>query len=215
MITLSAKIREGNEKLEALRGDELLPAVIYGSKVENISLIVNEKAFEAVYKDAGSSSLVFLEIEGKKDKALVLIHDVQKDSLSGKFIHVDFYQPSLKEETEAKVPFVFEGESLAVKDLGGTLIKNFQEIEVKALPQDLPSGIRINLEALKTFEDNILVSDLDVAPGVKILKEPEEVIVSVIPAQKVEEELEKPIEDKVEDVEQAGEKKEDVEKDSS
>jgi large subunit ribosomal protein L25 len=68
-----------------------------------------------------------LKINGKK--AQVLVHEVQLDPLTGKLIHVDFYQPSLEEEIEATVPLVFEGEAPAVKDLAGTLVKNISEIE--------------------------------------------------------------------------------------
>lgn len=150
--------------------------------------------------------MISLEVEGKK--FLVLIHEVKSDSVTEKFIHVDFYQPRLDKKVEATVPLVFEGESLAVKDLEGTLIKDIFEVEVKALPQDLPHEIRANIGNLKTFEDNILIKDLLVQEGVEILKGPEEVVASVAPPEKVEEELEKPIEEKpAEEVEKVGEKK--------
>lgn len=154
--------------------------------------------------------MIFLEIGAEKFQ--VLVHEIQRDPLSNNFIHIDFYQPSLKEETEAKIPLVFEGEAPAVKELSGTLVKHIQEIEVKALPQNLPHEIKVNIEGLKTFEDNVLVKDLPAPEGVKILKEPEEIVASVAPLKKVEEELEKPIEEKVEDVEKAGEKEKEEKK---
>ena len=170
---------------------------------------MDEKHFEKIYKEAGESSLISLEIENKK--FLVLIHEVQLDSLSGKPIHVDFYQPSLEEEVEVTVPLVFEGESLAVKDLGGTMVKNISEIEVKALPQNLPHEIKLNIDKLKTFDDNILIKDLVLSKGVKILRDSKDIIVSVFPPEKVEEELEKPIEEKIEKIEKVEEKKEEKE----
>ncbi len=210
MLNLSAKIRkEVGRKVKNLRKKGIVPGVLYGPKTKNLLLELDSKQFEKIYKEAGESSLVSLEVEGKKTP--VLIHEVARDPLTEKAIHVDFYQPSLEEEVEVTVPLVFEGSSLAVKDLEGTLVKNISEVEVKAKPQNLPHEIKVNVEKLKTFEDNILVKDLAVPEGVKILKEPEEIVALVTPPEKVEEELEKPIEEKVEEVEKVEEKKEEEE----
>ncbi len=209
MLKLSATIRKTfGKKVKLLRQKGILPGVLYGPKIKNLSLEIDSKEFEKIYKEAGESSLISLEIKGKKGKNPVLIHEVRFNPLTDQPIHVDFFQPSLTEEIEAKVSLVFEGESLAVKDLGGTLIKNIHEVEVKALPQNLPHELKVNVGKLKTFEDNILIQDLIVPEGAKILKDPKEVVASVSPPEKVEEELEKPIEEKVEEVEKVGEEKE-------
>ncbi|MCK4781305.1 50S ribosomal protein L25 [Candidatus Parcubacteria bacterium] len=207
MLTILVKIRDGKEKLNTLREKGGLPAVLYGHGVKNLLLSVSEKEFEKIYKQAGQSSLITLEIKAQKEKPLVLIHETQKNPLTDKFIHIDFYQPSLKEKTEARIPLVFEGIAPAVKELSGTLIKSIQEIEVRAFPQDLPREIKVNIECLKTFENNILVKDLKVEKDVEILQQAEEIVASVAPPTKVEEELEKPIEENVEEVEKAGEEK--------
>ena len=209
MFNLSAKIRK-EEKPGALRNKGFLPAVLYGPKIENFSLQMNEKEFEKIFKEAGESSLIKLKID--ENEFLVLIHDSQKDPLKGNFIHIDFYQPALDEETEATVPLEFVGEAPAVKELAGTLVKNIKELEVSALPQNLPHDIKVNVENLKTFEDSIAIKDLKIPEGVKILKEPEEVIALVTPPEKVEEELEKPVEEKVEEVEKVGEKEKEEKK---
>ncbi len=211
MINLSAKVRkELGKKVKNLRKKGILPGVLYGPKIESLSLGVDLKEFEKVYQVAGESSLISLEISQKK--FLVLIHAVEIDTLSQKPIHVDFYQPKLDEEITAEIPLVFEGESLAVKDLGGTLVKNIHEVEIRALPQNLFPAIKVNIEKLKTFEDNILIKDLVLPGEVKILKEPEEIVALVAPPEKIEEELEKPVEEKVEETEKVGEKKEEEKK---
>jgi len=207
MVTLSAKIRKDlGKKVKQARKKGIIPAVLYGPKIENISLEIDLKEFEKVYREAGESSLVQLQVD-KKD-FLVLIHAVEIDAVSQKPIHVDFYQPKLDEEITATVPLVFEGVSPAVKDLGGTLVKNIHELEVKSLPQNLPHEIKVDIGSLGTFEDDISIKDLAVPEGVKILKEPDETVVFVAEPEKVEEELQKPVEEKVEEVEKAEEKKE-------
>ncbi len=203
MLILAAKIRKPEEKVAVLRKKGELPGVLYGPKIKNESLRLDYKSFEKIYKQSGLSTLITLLLQGKKIP--ILIHSFQKDPLTGKFLHVDFYQPRLEEKIEAKVPLVFEGKSKAVKDLEGTLIKHIQELEVKAIPQNLPKEIKVNIESLETFEDDILVKDLSLPKGVEVLRGLDEVIASVSPPEKVEEELEKPAEEKVEE---AGEKKE-------
>ena len=220
MLVLSVETRKIlGKKVKTLRQKGVLPGVVYGSKMKSLPLKMDLKEFESVFKEAGESSLISLNIidskerasessqEDKKEKTMVLIRDVNFDPITGELTHVDFYKPKLGEEIEATVPLVFEGEAPAVKELGGTLIKNISELEVKALPQNLPHEIKINVDGLKSFEDYIFVKNLELPKNVKVLKNPEERIASVVPPEKVEEELEKPIEEKVEDVEKVEEKK--------
>jgi large subunit ribosomal protein L25 len=192
MIILNAKIRK------EIKEPGKIPAVIYGPGVKNINLEIDYKEFQKVLKTAGESSLVELNIDG--EKRLVLIHEIQRDPATDQFIHVDFFQASLKEEVEVKVPLVFEGVSLAVKDLGGTLVKNISELEIKALPQDLPHEIKVSIDSLNTFENHILVKDLTLPKGIKTLLKEDEIVVSVAPPEKVEEELATEIKENVEDI---------------
>lgn len=202
MIKLSAKIRkETGKKTRAIKESGKIPAVVYGHGVKNVLLEIDYREFQDIFKEAGESSLIELNIEGEKEKRPVLVHEIQKDPVTDKFIHIDFFQASLKEEVQVKVSLVLEGVSLAVKDLGGTLVKNISEIEVKALPQNLPHEIKISISGLNTFEDHILVKDLILPPGVKASAKPDEIVVSVAPPAKVEEELALPVEEKVEEVE--------------
>lgn len=209
MITLKAKVRKSlGKKVRTLRKNEILPAVLYGPEIKNLSLELGLREFKGVFQGAGESSLISLDADGKK--FLVLVHEITHDPVSGEITHVDFYQPNLTQEVEVEVPLVFNGFSAAVKDLGGTLVKEIQGITVKALPEKLPHEIKIDISKLMTFEDEILVKDLILPTGVKVLKAAEEIIAKVLPPQKVEEELAKPIEEKVEDVEKV-EKKEKAE----
>jgi len=208
MISLSAKIRKDfGKKTKSIKKAGKIPAVVYGPGVKNFSLEIDYKDFQNVFKQAGESSLIELNVEGKQEKRPVLIHEIQKDPVSDKFIHVDFFQVSLKEEVEAAVPLVFLGTAPAEKELGGTLVKNITEVEVKALPQNLPHEIRVSVDGLKTFGDHILIKDLVLPENVKVLKKPNEIVVSVAQQRKIEEELEKPIEENVEGVEKVEKEK--------
>lgn len=201
MPLLSAKIRKEIKRgLKDLRKKDILPAVLYGPEIENLNLELDLKEFEKVYKEAGESSLVSLNVKGQKEKFLVLIHAIQSAPVSGKPVHIDLYQPVLKEEVEVTVPIIIEGKSLAIKNLEGTLVKHFLNIEVRALPQKLPKEIKVNVGKLKTFDDYILIKDLQLPEGVKVQRDPEEILISVSPPEKIEEE--KPVEEKKEEVEE-------------
>lgn len=186
MLSLSAKIRQDlGKKVKNLRSKDILPAVLYGPKIDNVFLEINIKDFEKVLREAGESSLISLELGDKKTP--VIIYDVQRHPLTDKFIHVDFYQPLLDKAIIVDVSLVFEGESPAVKDLQATLIKDIQELEVEALPQKLPHEIRVDISKLEKFYDTILVKDLKLPEGVRALKDPEESVASVVPPREAEE----------------------------
>lgn len=212
MVSLKAKIRkETGKDTNEIKESGRIPAVVYGHKVKNIMLDIDYKDFLKVFKEAGESSLVELLVEGEKDKKMVLIHEIQKDPVTDQPIHIDFFQPDLTEEVEVEVPLVFEGISLAVKELGGTLVKNIQDLKVKALPQNLPHEIKVSIDSLNTFQDHILAKDLVLPEGVKIMIKPDEIVVMVAEPEKVEEELAKEITEDVEGVEKVEkEKKEEV-----
>ncbi len=202
MISLNAKPREEF-------GESMIKAVVYGPGVKNANIAVDEKEFIKVFRKAGESSLVELVI-GKETRP-VLVHEIQKDPLTEKVIHIDFYQADLKEEVEVAVPLVFEGVALAEKDLGGTLNKNMLEIEVRAMPLNLPHEIKVDISGLKTFEDHILVKDLKLPANIQVMKGPDEIVAAVLAPVKVEEELAAEIVENVEDVEKVEkEKKEEV-----
>ena len=195
MVSLKAKIREKfGRRTKDLRRKGILPAVLYGSGLKPLSLEIKESEFEAVYKQAGESSLILLEIGGKALE--VLIHDVKVDPLTNKIIHADFYHPSGKKEVEAEIPLVFKGISPAVKELSGTLVHEISHLKVKGLAKNLPREIKVDVSNLKTFEDKILIKDLRVPEGIKILKEAKEIVALVVPPEKEEIVEEKPVEEK-------------------
>lgn len=210
-FSLKAKKRDLSENNDSLREKGLIPAVVYGQKIDNFNILIDYKDSNDIFQQTGENTLIDLEIEGEKNSFPVLIHDFQKDPVSGNLLHLDFYKPDLEKEVVALVALKFIGQSKAVKDKGGTLVKNLFEVEVKALPLNLPHEIIVDINKLEEFGDEIFIKDLKVAEGVEILKDPEDIIATVAEPTKIEEELEKPIEENIEEVETVGKKEEEEE----
>ncbi|PIQ91781.1 MAG: 50S ribosomal protein L25 [Parcubacteria group bacterium CG11_big_fil_rev_8_21_14_0_20_39_14] len=214
MYILEVKLRQiTGKKVKSLRESGVLPAVLYGPKIKKaLALEVDYEKFKELYQKVGESSLIKLKIDEShtietkmrdKEEKDVLIRGVQKDVLSDKFLHADFYEVLMTEKIKLTVPLKFRGSSEAVKSLGGILIKNITELEIEALPGDIPKELNVDLSKLETFEDNIKVKDIEVSPEVKIIAGPEEIVVLVAPPRAEEElkELEEKPEERVKEVE--------------
>lgn len=189
MITLSANKRDAFPSVEAARKAGSIPAVFYGSHKTSTSIFVPKISFDKVFKEAGESTLVTLDVAG--EKVTTLIHDVQMDPVTDQVIHVDFYAVDANEKVEVPVHLVFEGVSEAVKSLGGTLVKVAHELEVECLPKDLPHEIVVDISKLATLDSVITVADLTLPSGVVAKADKEEVIASIAVAK--EEDLSAPV----------------------
>ena len=187
MHELKAEIRTtlGKQvKLARARGS--LPAVVYGETMPTQSIFVPYREFEKAHKAAGESTLVRLDVAGKAHN--VLIHDISYDPITGKFLHADFYAVRMDKALRARVPLEFTGEAPAVKNDGGILVKVAHELEVEALPQDLPHSLPVDIGLLATFGSKILIQNIPVPHGVKILGPADEVI-AIVNAPRSDEEL--------------------------
>ncbi len=216
MLNLSAKIRKKDERNNSLRSEGVVPGIIYGYGTENINVKFNSRDFDKLYSKAGESTLIKINLkdeEGKevKKKPTVLIQETQEHAVTDEFTHVDFYQPDLKEKQKVEIPLNFVGQSLAVKDEDGTLVRNLPEVTIEALPEDLIHEIEVDISVLETFEDVIKVKDLEVPDKVEIVEEEDSIVALVSKPQDIEEELKEPIEEGLEDVEVLGEKEEEAE----
>lgn len=195
--TLKAEKRKVlGRKVKKLRREGVLPANIYGKKVKSLAIKFPSADFEKVYKTVGETGIV--EIAIGKQKRPVLISNVQLDPVTDKPLHVDFHQVDLKEKTTADVPVELIGESPAEKQGLGTVVQYIDEIEVEALPEDLPDKFEIDLSRLTEVDQAVQVKDLAVdIKKVKILAETEQIIVKVEPPRKEEEVAPPPPEEEV------------------
>lgn len=178
-------------KVKQLRTQGFLPANIYGKKVKSQAVQVNLKDFTSVFAKSGETGLVDLALDGKK--LPVLIHNIAYHPVTGSPLHADFYQVDLKEKVTTKVPLEIVGEAPAVKDKTGVLLTIIDELEVEALPQNLPDKISVDVSLLTAVDMGIKVKDLAPNPLVKILTDIELEIVKIAPA--VSKEAEKELEE--------------------
>lgn len=203
MTNLKAKIRKGK-----VSEPGIIPAVLYGPGIENVSLEIDKKVIEKMYKEVGET-LIDLDVEGKTYN--VLVHETQVDPLTLELIHVDFYQPNLEEKTEADVNLEIVGTAPAVK-FGGTMISNMRQVTVKALPKDLPSKIEVDVSGLSEIGDYIAIKDIKVEDGVEVVfDDPEEIVIQIVEPEDVDKELSEPIKEIDKEVEKVETKEEEIE----
>lgn len=179
-ISLKAFEREIlGKKVSKLRREGIIPGHVFGKKVETESVAVKATDFIKVYKEAGETGLIDLKI-GEEKVRPVLIRQVQVDPVRGEILNIDFYQVNLTEKTTVNVPINLIGEEPELVHTGeAVVIQPMMEVEVEALPDDLPENIEVDITPLKAIDDAITVADLPVPNGVTILAEPEAVVVKL------------------------------------
>ena len=174
MLTINFETRDKKQKLEKLRESGKIPAVFYGRKEKSTSITVSLADFLKMWKKAGESSIV--ELKGVSDSHEALIKTIDVHPVTSVPRHVDFYVVEKGKKLEIKVPINFIGVSSAVKDLGGILVKVLHEVEIEALPKDLPKEINVDITKLETLESQILAKDIILPAGVELKVSPEEVV---------------------------------------
>lgn len=182
-IILSAKGREKKEKLSP----DQVPAVLYGRGVASQSLKVVRSEVDKVVHLAGESNLIILKHDGVESK--VIIKEAQRSGMNGKLLNIDFFQVNMKDKITTEIPLHFIGESKAVKEKSGSLIKDVTEIEVECLPDALVDHIDVDISILNEYHDEISLKDLVLPKGIKLVHEADRIIVSVIPPRVQEEEV--------------------------
>ena len=208
-IILKAQTREKiGHPVKQERREGLVPGVLYGAGTENKNISVAITDFTKIHEKAGESTLVDLIIDQNKP-VKVLIQEVQLDPVNDRIKHVDFRKVDMTKKVHTEIELKFVGESPAVKELGGILVKNMSKVEVKCLPQDLVSEIEVDISSLEQFGNSLRVADLKIPTGIEFVTKSDSSVV-IVTEPRSEEELEKleekPVEEGVEQVEKVGEK---------
>ncbi|MEW6001650.1 MAG: 50S ribosomal protein L25 [Nitrospirota bacterium] len=177
-INAEKRVETGKGAVRALRRKKMIPAILYrgGSSVpikfsgQELSHFINTTAGEQVMVN-----LQFAEGEIKP----ALLKDYQVDPVRGELLHADFFEVSLTEEVEVTVHVTPVGEPIGVKRDGGILQYLLREIGVECLPDRIPGHVELDISGLEIGQ-SIHVGDLKLGEGIKVLTDPEEVIVNVI-----------------------------------
>ena len=165
------------KKVKQLRKTGVIPANVYGKDMKSVAVQVPFKEFMDVFHQAHETGLVDLTLGS--DTLPVLIHNVQYNPRTQNPVHADFFKVNLKEKITAKIPVVSIGEAKAETDKVGLLEQPIAEIEVEALPTDLPEKFEVSVESLSVVDDQILVSDIKVDPAVTVISEASQVVFKI------------------------------------
>jgi len=186
-IVLKASKRDVvGKQVKALRREGKLPAVIYGRHTDPININLDARSATVMLAKATASSLVTIDVEGTEH--LALVREKQRNYIKNTLLHVDFLAVSLTEKLRTKVAIHFVGISLAVKDFNAVLVHALEELEVECLPADLPERIDVDISSMLKPGEGIRVRDVQVSDKVRLLADPDNMVV-VATFAKVEEEV--------------------------
>lgn len=201
MPTLEAKIRDTKESLVMMRKGGFVPAVFYGKKEKSTPVTVSEKDLKKIWKDAGESTVI--TIAGDFGEHDALIHEVNLDPITGGILHADFYIIEKGKKLQVSVPVEFDGLAPAVKDLGGILVKVLHEVEIEAMPKDLPKELHADVSVIVDFDTHVTAGQIVLPPGVTLITDAAEIL-AMVAQPKEEKEEEAPVDLSTIEVEKKG-----------
>lgn len=177
-LAVETRTENGKGYARKLRRTGKIPAVRYGKQSPVTTYAVDRLVMERFINEGGSSSLVALDVDGagQNDELLSIVKDIQRDPVSGRVIHADFYGVRYGEPIVVEVPLVFEGKAVGVHE-GGLLQPVRRFLEVRCLPRQIPENIVIDVTPLG-IGDAIHVNDLEVE-GVEFIATTNFTIVTV------------------------------------
>lgn len=165
--------------VKTLRRQGITPAHLFGHDMESIALQVESATLEKLVAQAGTSHVVSLSVNHHGKPHNVLVREVQRNPITGKLFHVDFYALKATEKIKLEMPIHFTGEAAAIKNKKGLLLENIRSLEIECLPRDIPASIEVDVTNLAEPGDSIHVEDLKRIKGVSILRNPKDVIAKI------------------------------------
>ncbi|MCX6751790.1 MAG: 50S ribosomal protein L25 [Candidatus Nomurabacteria bacterium] len=206
MFVIKAKKRNESVNVDTLRKTGEIPAVFYGAGKTSTSISLSIIDFKKIWREAGESSTV--KISMGDNNIDVLIHEVQVHPVTEEPIHVDFLVIDMNKKIKVNVPLEFIGVSNAVKNGLGNLVKVLHEVEIEALPKDLPHNLEVDISKLETVDDQVFVSDIKLPTGVVVIENEHDVVASIVLQVEEKEEVVVPVDLSAIEVEKKGKKEE-------
>ena len=186
ILQIQKRTTEG-KKVKTLRNQGITPIHLYGSEFDSASMQVKMSELIDILNLAGFSSPITLN-DGKND-IIAFAREVQRHPLTEQILHVDFQIVGKDDQVEVEVPINLIGESPAVKNLGGVLIKLMETIRVSSKVDSVPKSLEIDISVIESLEQSILVGEIEIAEGVQIVSDETFAVARVIPPRiEVEEE---------------------------
>ena len=181
VIKAAVRNEKGKGSARKLRSKKIIPAVLYGHKVDPVMLAIENSEIVKAFKTGDDSTLikVLIDNQGKTDEKLVMIRETQRHPVKINILHLDLFAVNVKEKIHAPVHIRITGESPGVK-LGGILRQIMREIEVRALPTEIPQHFEVDISNLE-IGDSLQVSDLNTPDNVQILIDESAPILSIMP----------------------------------
>jgi large subunit ribosomal protein L25 len=176
---ITVKKRLSGKKATELLKERIVPGVVYGHGIQTVSIETEYQMFRKAFQKAGRSTIIYLELDGKK--IATIVHDVQYHPISQEYIHIDFLAIKENEEVHTSVPLIFVGTAPAVKNFGGILSTPLTHLEIKCLPKYLVHDVQVDVSSLEDFSDSISLGDLEITKNkhITILNEEDVLIASV------------------------------------
>ena len=205
-ISVEERKKTGKGVSRRLRREGLIPGVIYGREIDSKPLTVDP---EDIKNKVNTNAIIDLKI-GEDEEKTTMIKDFQKDVIKNKIIHVDFQQIFMDEKITVTVPVNIIGDSIGVQE-GGVLQQLMREIEIEALPADIPEKLDLDISELDVG-DSLQVKDIEVPEDIELMTSLDDVIVTVVtPSEEIEEEVEEELEEEFVEPEVIGEEGEELE----
>ena len=165
------------KKVNRLRRDGIIPVHIYGRGIDSRSLQCDLKTLLAVLRKAGQNTAISVTVPGETAEYLAFVREIQFGPVKGEMLHVDFMHVSASEQVTVSVPLVTAGASPAARQAGVSVLQVFREVQVTALPLDMPSELTVDLSSLENMDDVIRIGDLVLPENVSIAGEAEDTLV--------------------------------------
>ncbi len=179
-VTINVEKREerGKGAARSLRRKEIIPAILYREGKSLPIKVPKKELTKFINTTFGEQAIVNLQFKDGENK-LALIKDFQVDPIKKELLHADFFEVSLTEKVRVNVHVSTIGEPIGVKRDGGILQNVLREIEIECLPDKIPGHITVDISSLE-IGHSFYVKDLQLGEGIKVLTDPDEVIVNIL-----------------------------------